>query len=131
MINSLTVEKIVNELRGDSRFCAVYLLGSAARGQVRPDSDIDIALLPVQGEKIDDIMRLALAADISFTSGLKLDIGILSSANLVYAKEAILTGVELYVSDREYTDLMTTTLLGMYFAFQDQRREVLNAYRIG
>jgi predicted nucleotidyltransferase len=131
MLDSLTIEKIVKKFQNDSSFCAVYLMGSAARGQMRPDSDIDIALLPAAGKKIDDLKRLALAADISFTSGLKLDIGILSTANLVYAKEAILTGVEIYVKDRVYTDLMTTTLLGMYLDFQDQRREVLNAYRIG
>ena len=131
MLDKHIIEKIVKPFQNDSRFSAVFLLGSAVTGKMRLDSDIDIALLPAAGIKIDDKSRMALAADISMASGLNLDIGILSSANLVYAKEAILTGLEIYVKDRVYTDLMTTTLLGMYLTFQDQRREVLDAYRIG
>jgi predicted nucleotidyltransferase len=131
MLDSQIVEKIVEYFQNDPRVCAVFLLGSAAKGQMRPDSDIDIAILPASGEKITDTQRISLAADLSIFSGLKLDIGILSSANLIYAKEAILTGFEIFVKNRFYTDLMTTNLLGMYIMFQDQRREVLNAYRIG
>ncbi|MDH4199597.1 MAG: nucleotidyltransferase domain-containing protein [Spirochaetia bacterium] len=130
MLNSNIVEKIIQTFRDDPRFSAIFLLGSALTDHMRPDSDIDVAVLPFFGKKIDDISRMSLATDFTIASGLKLDIGIISSANLVYAKEAILTGREIYVKDRGYTDLMTATLMGMYLAFQDQRREVLNAYRI-
>lgn len=131
MLDSQTIKKIAEAFKNNSNVSAVFLFGSAVTDKMRPDSDIDIAILPAAGKKMDDLKRMNLAADIFIASGLKLDIGILSSANLVYAKEAIITGVEIYVKDRVYTDLMTTTLLGMYMAFQDQRREVLNAYRVG
>jgi hypothetical protein len=57
------------------------------------------------------------------------DIGLLSSHNLVYAKETIIIDKEIYTKDRNYTDLMTTTFPGMYIMFQEERREVLDAYR--
>lgn len=36
-------------LRRDGRFDAAYLLGSAHEGTFRPDSDVDIAVLPAPG----------------------------------------------------------------------------------
>lgn len=121
--------QLVEALECDRRICAAFLLGSAVSDRMRPESDVDIAILPISGQKLNDMDKLALAAELSLQSGKPVDIGILSSQNLVYAKEAILTGKEIFTKDRKYTDLMTTTFLGMYIMFQEERREVLDAYR--
>jgi len=123
------IERIISFLKKDTRILAVYLLGSAGAGRLRPDSDIDLALLPVSGRHIDEFERVKLAADIALEIGREVDIGVISSNNLVYAKEALLGGKRIFVRDVQATDNAVATLLGMYVRFNEERWEVLDAYR--
>ena len=44
---------------------AAYMLGSAAAGRLRPDSDVDIAVLPRPGHMLSVPDRLALGVELS------------------------------------------------------------------
>ncbi|GAB6060090.1 type VII toxin-antitoxin system MntA family adenylyltransferase antitoxin [Desulfonatronum parangueonense] len=116
-------------LQQDQRVLAAYLLGSAASGRMRPDSDLDLALMTMPGKTLPPLDRIALAAELALEAGIVVDIGHLSSDNLVYAKEAILTGKRIFARDPLQADLTACTLLGMYVRFNEERREVLDAYR--
>ncbi len=120
---------INRRLEQDQRVLAAYLLGSAASGRMRSDSDLDLALMTMPDAKMSSLERIALAAELGLDLGIVVDIGELSSSNLVYAKEAILTGRRIFARDRFQADLKACTLLGMYFRFNEERREVVNAYR--
>ena len=48
-------------LEKEEHLAAAYLLGSTVLGALRPDSDLDIALLPVHGRVIAGEDRLSLA----------------------------------------------------------------------
>jgi uncharacterized protein len=123
------ISSIISIISVDFRICAAYILGSAAQGRMRPESDVDIAVMVSPDRTFRDLDRIKLAAEISIEIGIPTDIGILSSANLVYAKEVYSKGIEIYINNRNYSDLMRATLLGMYLQFQEDRREVINAYR--
>jgi hypothetical protein len=56
------------------------------------------------------------------------DIGILSTHNLVYAKEALLQGECLFCKDQYFHDLFVATALGLYLELRTARREVEHAY---
>lgn len=120
---------IQRRLEQDKRVLAAYLLGSAASGRMRPDSDLDLALMTMPDVKLPPLDRIALAAELGLEVGIVVDIGELSSGNLVYAKEAILTGRRIFTRDSFQTDLKACTLLGMYCRFNEERHEVLDAYR--
>lgn len=107
---------------------AAYLIGSAAAGQMRSDSDIDIALLPMMGKTCSLHERLAMAATLESRLGRTVDIGIITAANLIYASEAILTGTRIDIGDKGAIDAMETRLLGCYLQFREDRREVEEAY---
>ena len=107
---------------------AAYLIGSATAEQMRPDSDIDIALLPMMGKTCSLHERLAMAATLELRLGRTVDIGIITAANLIYASEAILTGTRIDVGDKDAIDAMETRLLGCYLQFREDRREVEEAY---
>jgi len=128
-----TVEEIASILipciEGDKRILAAYLLGSLVTGGMRPDSDIDIALLAFPGQSPGGIERAELAARLAFEIGREVDIGSLESINLIYAKEAILGGRRIFARDRGAADIAESSLLGMYVAFNEDRRELLDAYR--
>lgn len=123
------IPELIEILEKDSRICAAFLLGSSLSDRMRPDSDFDLAILPAQDTKLDGLERNLLGTALFQKIGKPVDIGLLSSHNLIYTKEAILNGREIYCNNRTFTDLMTTTFLGMYVMFQEERSEVLDAYR--
>jgi len=76
---------------------AVYLFGSAASGHARPDSDIDLAVIPADtsaGEKKLDI--LAELADCGFCN---VDLAFIDENDLVLANEAIRQNKLIYATD--------------------------------
>jgi len=103
-------------LQGDNRIAALYLLGSAARGTMRADSDVDLAILPAEGCHLGSLERAELAGKLAYAIGRDVDLGLVSSQNLVYSREAILTGRLLFANDRYHAELMAASLLGTVFA---------------
>jgi predicted nucleotidyltransferase len=120
--------RLAERLGQEDELAAAYLLGSGARGSLRPDSDLDLALLPVRGRVIAPEDRLSLAADLEELAGRQVDLGVLSTANLVYAKEAVAQGVLLFERDPSARARFAMLVLSMYAALQESRREVLHAY---
>jgi predicted nucleotidyltransferase len=112
--------------RGD--IAAAYLLGSAARGQLRSDSDIDLAMLPMPGRHLSLQDRLALAAELERQVRRTVDVGVVTAGNLVYASEAILNGRRLVTIAAENAAATEARLMGCYLSFRDDRRCVEAAY---
>jgi uncharacterized protein len=107
---------------------AVFLLGSFQTGRNRPDSDIDIAVLPEGGSSLETSDLMLFTKDLSYEFARTVDIGIISSQHLVYAREALMKGMVLYVKDEDRMNLVRAYLLGMYLQFNLDRREVIDAY---
>ncbi len=106
---------------------AAWLLGSAARDALRPDSDIDIALMPQPGVTLDYQQQADLTAQLNALLHRPVDIGVVSSRNLVYARQAILTGRPIF--KKPEADHAAATLLGLYAQYYFERKEVADAYR--
>ena len=119
---------VIDALRRCPAVEAAYLLGSAATGSLRPDSDVDIAVLPRRETGITVEDRLALTAELAAILRREVDLGVLSTANVVYAKEAIATGSLLFERDHRATATFAMLALSMYASLQEARREVLRAY---
>jgi predicted nucleotidyltransferase len=121
-------EIVTSEARRDRRILALYLLGSIAGGRLRDDSDIDIALMAVPGTTISSIEHADFAHTLTYKLGRPVDVGNLSSRNLVYANEALLRGFRIYSDDPDAADLYAATLLGLYLEFNESRKEIIDAY---
>ena len=124
-------ESWIDIFESDRRFDAVYALGSVVRHELRESSDIDIALLPAFHVKPEPHDLLELAGRLTDIAGRPVDLGVLSTRNLVYARQAILTGKRVWRRAGTAADMRIATLLGLYARFQFDRREVLNAYTTG
>ena len=114
----------------DRRLDAAYVLGSAVRGGLRVSSDIDLALLPAPRMTLTAPDLAELAERLTYIAGRPVDSGILSSRNLIYAHQAILTGKCVWLRAGTSVELRIATLLGLYVRFQFDRREVLDAYTV-
>lgn len=122
------LDHLVGKLKKDRRIAAAYLMGSALTNRYRSDSDVDIAILLVPGTKMHLIERLELAADLEALLAHPVDIGLLSTQDLVYAKEAIVAGRCIFARDPAFKDLFAATALSLYFQLLRQRKEVEDAY---
>ena len=114
-----------------SEVIAVFLLGSTASGNSRPDSDIDLAILTDGGESLDPVIRVNIANVLSYQLSKPVDLGQISSKNLVFAREALLKGDPVFVRDEERMNMIRATLLGMYIQYNLDRKEVVDAYSTG
>lgn len=122
------LEAVANRLRRTGKFAAAYLLGSAASGRLRSDSDVDIAVLPVRGTSLSAVERLDLAADLENLTGRMVDLGILHTGNLVYAKEAVANGRLIIEDDPAARARFAMLTLSMFASLQETRKVVLDAY---
>lgn len=99
---------------------AAYLHGSTAKGTAREDSDIDIAVLPYPGRKIPIRTRLECAGELTASLGCPVDLGELSTRNLIYAKEVAINGRNIFTGNRFESDRFMATCLAMYADLQER-----------
>jgi predicted nucleotidyltransferase len=78
---------------------AIYLHGSVASGNTRPDSDVDIALLLPPAQHIPDL--LGLSAALADVTGREVDIADLRRAGNMLRKEVLTHGLTLYAANPE------------------------------
>lgn len=108
---------------------SLYLMESATNGNLRKDSDIDIAILVAPPSGFSLLKRLEVAADLELLLGRTVDIGVVSPDNLVYSSEAILKGIRCDIADKDIIDMQETRILGCYIQFRRDRQEVEEACR--
>jgi uncharacterized protein len=86
----------------DSRFAAIrlaILYGSAARDNLRQDSDIDLAVCAGARAPLDDGILLDLSESCEIVTGRDTQVRDLSRARGVFLKEVLTTGVVVHQTD--------------------------------
>ncbi|CAM3630357.1 type VII toxin-antitoxin system MntA family adenylyltransferase antitoxin [Parendozoicomonas haliclonae] len=103
----------------------VLLYGSRAKGNSRPGSDYDIAILCDQNIPASECWRLA--QDIAATLNQDVDLIDLWQATTVLRKEVVVYGVWLYQRDRVQCEEFVTHTLSQYQNLNVERRDLLAA----
>lgn len=85
-------------------------------------------MLPLSPNGLPLAERLSLTAALSGIAGRDVDLGVLTTRNLVYAKEAVTRGQLIFDRDHSVTATFEMYALSMYASLQEARREVLHAY---
>jgi predicted nucleotidyltransferase len=95
------IDPLRDELASEPSIMLAYLFGSAARGEDRPGSDIDVAVLAETALGLEHTSLLAerLARAIGFRS--RVDLVDLRTASPVFAAEVVRDGVVLLQRDAE------------------------------
>ncbi len=128
MLNEIKKE-IISFIKKDERILSCYIFGSVANGTARPDSDIDIAIMPYGNLKLSAMDKFNIGNKLAVLLNKTVDIGIISTKNLIYSREALLKGVNVFTRNSDESELIRATILGLYIQFNYDRREVINAYR--
>jgi len=124
MITTMACERFEKE----PRILAAYLLGSAVHGTLRPDSDVDFGLLLQPGAVLSALEINDLASELTLGLGRPADVGLISARNLIFARQCVLTGKQIFCRDFFRAGLMVATLLGLAMQLDFERREIVHAY---
>lgn len=120
MLDSQTQDKIVSILKKYPIKLA-YVYGSYAKGTARPDSDIDIAVVPEDGAEIDEA-RLAVAVD-KAVKGKEIDIRVIGKKmSLLLSFNAIRLEQPIYVKTEADRLSFEQRIISKYFDSQEQER---------
>ncbi len=106
---------------------AVYLFGSVAAGTARPDSDLDLAVVPagpaVHGQKLD------MFADLAAAGFCRVDLVFLDTRNIVLKYEAVRHNRLIYSREDFDAASFFSLITRMYFDFQPTLKVQRDAYK--
>ena len=88
------LERLQTALRGGPPVRLAVLFGSTVRAQIRPDSDVDIAILPDQSG-LDDEDELSLARELTLAARAEVDLVRLDTASTLLKWQIATTGIPL------------------------------------
>lgn len=128
----LPVDEIVEILArglagGDrTRILAVYVFGSVARGEDRPDSDVDLAFLtPLV---LDPLLVYDVASELSSRMGRDVDLVDLRSANAVMRAQVVGHGTRIHEQDPNAVLEFEMYAFSDHARLQEERRPVVEAF---
>ncbi len=102
---------------------ALYRFGSAERGAVRPDSDIDLAILTQ--EALPELRRFELAQDLAIQLHRDVDLVDLRSASTVMRMQILSTGTCLASQDEQARREFEMYAYSDYARLNEERRDIL------
>jgi len=110
---------------------AVYLFGSQATGETRPDSDTDLAVLLPKGKRLSALERLNMIDRLQEIAGYKVDLVIVNTVRLPLQFEIIHTGRVLYESSpdarTDAEDIIIRDYLDLQPMYKQNFQEILEA----
>lgn len=103
---------------------ALYVFGTAARGEERPDSDIDLAVLPRQ--PLTDLQRWELAQELALVLGKDVDLIDLRTASTVLRSEILHSSHKLYQqADGAAVEAFEDFIVSDYARLNEERAGIL------
>jgi predicted nucleotidyltransferase len=110
---------------------AALLFGSAARERLRPESDIDLALLFGEEAVPEGFALLDLRGDLEQCVGRDVDLLVLNTASPIIAHQALKTGLLLRCPDRPAYLRYVVRLISTYADLKRVRRPIEEALITG
>lgn len=115
-------EKIIEYFK-NKNIEIIYLFGSAARGELRDESDIDIAVIGNFdfNTKLDYILELQdlLEKEIDFVN--------LEKVDTVFQAEIVSTGKCIYYKNENYKQELEMKILSKYLKLEEDREIILKS----
>ena len=119
-------EKIIIDFLSDKEM--VYLFGSAYRGELRADSDIDIAFYT--NEKQDIFSNFENANKLADLLGRNVDLIDLKQASTVFAFQVLTTSKCLFVKEKNLKEEFEYLTYSSYARLNEERAEILKSYGV-
>ena len=123
-MKTITVDYLISSLRDILPDCqAIYRFGSWGTDAERPESDIDLAVLP--SHPLDPVHRWELAQRIASLAGRDVDLVDLTSASTVLRMQIVSQGERLYCADIDRVEQFENIIFSSYAKLNEERRGIL------
>ncbi|MFH1115421.1 MAG: nucleotidyltransferase domain-containing protein [Pseudomonadota bacterium] len=108
----------------------IYLFGSYATGEERPDSDMDIALLLPHEQAGNDRDPRLSQCGFELEKALNKEVDLLNARRVstVFQKE-IISGDLIHCADRNAVDEFEMLVVSYYQKLNEERKEILESFR--
>ncbi len=120
-------DAIVGYLAANPAVIAGVLFGSAAAGRLRPDSDLDLALLFAAQQVPDDLAVLDMRAALEQIIRRDVDLIVLNHASPILAFQIVKHGKLVFCRDHVAYDRFLVRLISEYADFKRIRRPIEEA----
>ncbi len=97
-MNRELLRKVTEKLEKDKRVIFAYLYGSAARGTMREDSDVDIAVF-LENPKQDPLLEADISLELEQTLDRSVDVRIINRAPAIFTNQVLKEGILLFSRD--------------------------------
>lgn len=97
-MNRELLQNITKKLRKDKRIIFAYLYGSAARGDMREDSDVDVAVF-LQDPEDDPLLGASISLELEEITGRSVDVRIINHAPAIFINQVLKDGKLLLSGD--------------------------------
>ena len=128
------VARLSNVLAEREEILEAYLFGAHARGQARPDRDIDVAVCIHEARADDWGYRTELTTALMVALGTNdVDVVVLNEAPILLCHRVLRDGVRLHSRDLRATALRAGQALSYYFDFLPQldKMDAARRYAVG
>lgn len=102
---------------------AIYRFGSWGTDTQRPDSDIDLAVLPAR--PLDSVHRWELAQALASLAGRDVDLVDLARASTVFRMQVVAHGERWHCADTTEVEQFEDMVFSSYARLNEERREIL------
>ena len=128
MIAPAILNECIERFAREPNIRAVWILGSAVTDRLRDDSDVDFAVYYTPGTVLDFSAHGRVILGLERVLGRTVDLGRLSSRNVVYAVQAIQTGELLFARDPLEATAFAGRMQSLYLDLKHDRKVVEDAY---
>jgi hypothetical protein len=97
-MNRELLRKVTGKLEKDKRVIFAYLYGSAARGTMGEDSDVDIAVF-LENPKQDPLLEADISLELEQTLDRGVDVRIINHAPAIFINQVLKEGILLFSRD--------------------------------
>lgn len=114
------ITKIIQNYFKNKNADIVYLFGSAAREELRKDSDIDIAIVG----SYDFMELLSIKSDLEDLFKVSVDLIDFEKVDTFFQGEIVSTGIPIYSKDDLFLENLEMKVLSMYLTLEEDREVV-------
>ncbi|WP_294378780.1 type VII toxin-antitoxin system MntA family adenylyltransferase antitoxin [uncultured Clostridium sp.] len=108
---------------------AIYLFGSASRGELRKDSDIDLGFLTDYNASVDEYFKFIKAQELADIFKRDVDLIHINSASTVFKIQITYYGRLIYCNNNYKRELFELYALREYTTLNEQRKEIIDSIK--
>ncbi|TSI02564.1 nucleotidyltransferase domain-containing protein [Lysinibacillus sp. BW-2-10] len=127
MLDKKITQQIVDTINEQLNTDFILLFGSYAKGNVREDSDIDLAYF--SEKQLSSYERFILAADLAAVAGREVDLVDIKQIDTVFTMQIFTQGVPIYIKNKNEFTRQKMRAYSMYTTLNEQRAPIIEAIK--